>query len=156
MNEHVAIKRQKSPDYEVDGYGWAMAQTALIRDGRSDEIDWENVAEEIESVGKRERSTLKSHLIQVIIHMLKWDVQPERRGKSWYVSIGTQRVHAQDALRENPSLKPTLDEVVSEATNTARRLAAIETKLPEKHFDLVSYSVDDVFNRPFEWDGDED
>ena len=156
MNEHVAIKRQISPDYAADGYGWAMAQAALIRDGRSDEIDWENVAEEIESVGKRERSTLKSHLIQVIIHMLKWDVQPERRGRSWYVSIATQRVHAQDALRENPSLKPSLDEVVSEATNTARRLAAIETKLPENHFDLVSYSVDEVFNRPFEWDGDED
>ena len=156
MNQHVAIKRPASPDYLVDPYGWAMAQAALIRDGRSDEIDWKNVAEEIESVGKSERSALKSHLIQVIIHMVKWDVQPERRGRSWYISIGTQRIDALQVLDENPSLKPHLDEIVVSAIQLAKRKAQLETRLTAAHFESVVYTTDDVFNRPFEWDGDED
>ena len=156
MNQHVAIKRPASPDYLADPYGWAMAQAALIRDGRSDEIDWDNVAEEIESVGRSERSALKSHLIQVIIHMLKWDVQPERRGRSWFISIVNHRDDAEIVLAENPSLKPELDLIVANALQYAKRRAPRDTNLPGKLFEGVNYSADDVFNRPFEWDGSED
>ena len=156
MNEHVAIKRQISPDYAADGYGWAMAQAALIRDGRSDEIDWENVAEEIESVGRSERSALKSHLIQVIIHMLKWDVQPERRGRSWYLSIINHRDDAEIVLAENPSLKAELNSILADAVQYAKRRTPRDTNLPRKLFEGMNYTLDEVFNRPFEWDGDED
>ena len=149
MNEHVAIKKPASPDYDADGYGWAMAQSKFIREGLMDEVDWKNVAEEIETMGRNERGALE-------IHMLKWDVQPERRGRSWYVTISSQRVQALRVLTKNPSLKPALPEMVAEAMEDARRLAAIETNIPEKRFDLIEYAQDEIFNRPFEWTGEGD
>ena len=75
-------------DYDKDGYGWAMEQAALLRARRFSEIDLENIAEEIESVGKSERRTLESHLSRLMMHLLKWQYQPERRGNSWVCRLG--------------------------------------------------------------------
>jgi hypothetical protein len=135
------------PDYAKDGYGWAMAQAAIIRAGRLDSIDWENVAEEIESVGRSERSEYTSHMIRVIAHLIKWDVQPERRGMSWWLSIMNGRDDAERFLKSNPSLKPLLDEIHKEALSYARRQAERETNLPRALIEGVDLSRDDVVNR---------
>ncbi len=58
--------------YEKDAYGWAMEQAALIRAGRLSELDLENIAEEIESVGKSERKALESFLARLLMPRLKW------------------------------------------------------------------------------------
>ena len=150
MNRPAKITGGKpvdSPDYHADGYGWAMAQAAHIRAGRFASIDWENVAEEIESVGKSERSRYKSHLVQVLIHMLKWDAQPERRGMSWWHSIANGRVDALATLDENPSLKPELEKIHEEAIILARKKAIIETGLDKAIFDKIEISAADAFER---------
>lgn len=150
MNKMVSIKPLPGPGYEVDGYGWAMAQADRIRARRFDEIDWENVAEEIESVGRSEKSAYKSQLIRVLLHMLKWEAQPDRRGRSWWLSIMNGRAEALDALKENPSLKPLLGEIHLEALDFARKQAARETGINEAAFDAIPISEREAFDRPYE------
>jgi Domain of unknown function DUF29 len=149
MNKMVTIKKSASPDYDRDGYGWAMAQAALIRAGRIDQIDWENVAEEIESVGRSEKSAYKSQLIRILVHMLKWEAQPERRGKSWWLSIMNGRAEALEALEENPSLKSLQGEIHKSALDFARKRAALETGLDESVFFKIDITQSDVFNRAY-------
>lgn len=63
----------RTDGYKRDVYSWARAQARLIREGRFEEVDAANVAEEIESVGRSERSSLRSYLARVLQHLLKWD-----------------------------------------------------------------------------------
>lgn len=135
-----------SPDYAVDGYGWAMAQTALMRSG-STALDWANIIEEIESVGKSELRSLESNLFQIALHLLKWDAQPSRRGNSWWHCIENHRDAAQKDLRKNPSLRPLVDELVREAVEDGKRRAARDTGLPETAFASLNYDVDALFER---------
>ena len=74
-----------------DYYKWSIEQAAYIRAGRFDLVDLLNVADEIESVGKSEARELRSNLEIVLIHLLKWDQQPQRRGRSWALSIAEHR-----------------------------------------------------------------
>jgi Domain of unknown function DUF29 len=137
------------PDYDKDGYGWAMAQAAIIRAGRLDSIDWENVAEEIESVGRSERSQYTGHMIRILAHIIKWEVQPDRRGMSWWLSIMNGRDDAERFLKENPSLKPIIDEIHQDALTYAKRQAVRETDLPRALIESISPSREDAINREF-------
>ncbi len=144
-----------SPDYWQDPYGWAMHQAALIRAGRLAEIDLENVAEEIESLGRSEFRSLKSNLAQILLHMLKWDYQPERRSRSWVISINKHRRAYQSDLDDNPSLKPRRAEALSEAYKDARGDAADETHLPLKTFPAdCPYDWAAILDQVYDWDGD--
>ena len=138
-----------SPDYDADGYGWAMAQAALIRERRFDAIDWDNVAEEIETMGRSERNAYYSQLVRVLLHMLKWEAQPARRGMSWWLSIMNGRDDALHALRQNPGLKPELAEMHVAALDQARHKAWIETGIPKSVFDAIHISQADAFERAF-------
>src|SRR3954452_855418 len=77
--------------YEDDLYTWVNEQVALLRAGRLDEIDAENIAEELAGVGRSETAKLRSILRVLVMHMLKWDQQPEFRARSWVHSIRDQR-----------------------------------------------------------------
>src|ERR671936_1450259 len=79
-------------EYERDFYSWLMEQARLLREGRWDELDRDNLAEEIESLGREQFNKLESALRVLLMHMLKWDHQPEKRGKSWVISIKDQRI----------------------------------------------------------------
>jgi Domain of unknown function DUF29 len=135
------------PDYHEDGYGWAIAQAEHIRAGHFDSIDWENIAREIESVGRSERSRYKSHLVQVLIHMLKWEVQPDRRGMSWWLSIANGRIDALATLDDNPSLKPELSQIHDEALALAKQKAALQTGIDADVFEPIETSRTDAFER---------
>jgi Domain of unknown function DUF29 len=147
MNKSVRITVPKTPAYDEDGYGWAMAQADLLRKGRFAEIDLENIVEEIECVGKRERSEYQSHLIRVIAHMIKWEVQPDRRGMSWWLSIMNGRDEAERFLEKNPSLKAHLDDIHREATRYARRQVYRDTGLPDDVINMVEINYHDTINR---------
>ncbi|HEY8567299.1 MAG TPA: DUF29 domain-containing protein [Beijerinckiaceae bacterium] len=139
-------------DYDGDFYTWSLEQAALLRAGRLSELDLENVAEEIESLGNEQFSKLQSAYRVILMHMLKWDQQPERRTRSWAVSIATQRFDVDDVLRRNPGLKSRLQEALDGAYRRARIEAADQTDLPFKRFSVeCPYSVDEVMTRAFEW-----
>lgn len=138
--------------YGTDFYTWAMEQSALLRDGRVGELDLPNLAEEIESLGKSQFSALASAYRVILVHMLKWDHQPERRTRSWITSIETQRVDAEEELLDSPGLKPRVGEAVGRAYRRARIEAAGQMRrsratLPE----ICPYTPEEIMRRPFAW-----
>jgi hypothetical protein len=123
--------------YERDFYAWANEQAALLRAGRLTEADLENIAEEIESMGRSEKRELNSRLRVLLMHLLKWRHQPMLRSKSWSNTIAAQRDDIVDHLADNPSLKDKLPEVLTSAYRKAILDAAIETGIDSSTFPSV-------------------
>ena len=115
--------------YERDFYAWANEQAALLRAGNLSAADIENIAEEIESMGKTQKQEMVNRLAVLLLHLLKWQYQPDRRGASWEASIANTRDDLSDHLADNPSLKSQLPESIAAAYRRARRDAAGETGL---------------------------
>ena len=125
---------RNSVDYEKDFYAWTVEQTRLLRSGELSALDIENIAEEIESMGRRDRREIKSRLIVLLCHLLKWRMQPQMRSPSWSATIREQRRKIDELLGESPSLRPTLPEIPPPAYAEAREDAAAETGLAETAF----------------------
>lgn len=123
--------------YEEDFHGWALAQADALRRRSANELDWENLQEEIESLGRSQRKELRNRLTVLIAQLLKWDAQSDQRTRSWSVTINLQRRDIEDHLAENPSLKSSLNEIFDAACSRAVLFAAIETRLVED--DLERY-----------------
>lgn len=107
------------PKYEDDFYAWTMANASLLKQGRFSEVDMENIIEEIESMGRSEKNQLVNRFAVLIAHLLKWQFQPDFRGRSWHGTIKEQRKRAKILLKENPSLKSKLTEAFSDAYELA-------------------------------------
>jgi hypothetical protein len=120
--------------YETDFYTWALEQAALLRAGRFAELDLEHIAGEIEDMGKAERNQLRNRLTVLLMHLLKWQYEPSRRGSSWVNTIREQRRAIVWLIEDNPSLKASLDELLSTAYDRAIDEAADETSLPVQTF----------------------
>jgi hypothetical protein len=120
--------------YEQDFYAWTLKNATLLRQGRLGEIDREHLAEELESMGRGEKRELSNRLAVLLAQMLKWRIQANRRGRSWQLTLKEQRRQAMRVLRDNPSLKPVLAEIVAEAYEDAILRAAQETGLDESAF----------------------
>jgi len=75
-----------------------------------EKVDWENLLEEIEDTGKGERQAIRSNLVIVLLHLLKWQFQPEHRTGSWAASITEHRRPILDSLNDSPSLKSAIAE----------------------------------------------
>lgn len=118
--------------YETDFYLWTQQQADLLRQGQFNRVDLDlaNIAEEIESMGKRDRRAVSRYLQNVLMHLLKWRYQPERRGTSWRMSIDNGRYQIADILEESPSLKSQMDALTTKEYSRARKNAAGETGLP--------------------------
>jgi hypothetical protein len=141
----------EAPLHERDLHAWSVEQARLLKTRRLDQLDAENVAEEILDVGSNEYDKLESALRVLLMHMLKWDYQPERRTRSWQNSIAVQRGHALKQLRKNPSLRSRVEEATQDGYWAARLEASSETDLPVETFpETCPYSWDDILNRTFE------
>lgn len=142
--------RPAAADYERDFYSWLMEQARHVRDGRWDAVDRENLAEEIESLGREQFNKLESALRVLMLHVLKWDHQPANRSRSWVLSIRSQRLEAEDVLSDNPGLKPRVAEAVARGYRKARLEAAKETGLDEDAFPATCpYTWDEIVAREF-------
>jgi hypothetical protein len=120
--------------YDQDFYAWTNEQAALLRAGKLSEADVAHIAEEIESMGRTEKRELVSRLTVLLLHLLKWQYQPDRRGNSWRRSIANSRDRLADHLADNPSLNSQLSEAIARAYRYARRDAANETGFDEAVF----------------------
>ena len=120
--------------YETDFYGWVFDQAEFLKAGRFVDLDLEHLIEEIESMGRREKRTLESRLIVLLQHLLKWQYQPMRRGRSWQSTIKVQRNRMIEVVEDNPSLKPKIPEILHTAYSSAVLGAASETGLDENVF----------------------
>ena len=96
--------------YEKDVILWSQQQAALLRSGEFSQLDIEHLADEIEDVGKSEKRELANRMAKLLAHLLKWQYQPERRGRSWQTTIRNQRNSLKIALKITPSLKAAMRE----------------------------------------------
>jgi hypothetical protein len=97
--------------YDDDVVAWAEQQASLLRAGRWSELDIDNIAEEIEDVGKSEKRELQSRLALLIAHLLKWAYQHDMRGHSWVYTIREQRAAIRQDLIKGLGLKPLLTDI---------------------------------------------
>jgi len=118
-------------DYEDDFYAWTVEQARLLRSGEFSELDIENIAEELESMGRSDKREIESRLSVLLAHLLKWQLQVGLRSRSWSGTIREQRERIEDLLAESPSLRSLVASIRPALYARARRRAADETGLPE-------------------------
>jgi hypothetical protein len=136
--------------YEQDFYLWIQATIELLKQGRLTELDLENLIEEIETMGRSENKALRSNLEVVLMHLLKYKYQADKRCGSWRATIREHRKRLRQALEESPSLKPFLSEVFALCYDDARLLAADETELDLIIFPEQSpFTPEEVLNPDF-------
>jgi hypothetical protein len=134
--------------YDTDYVLWLEEQVAHLRAGRLGALDVENVALELESLMKSERRQLGNRLEVLILHLLKWDHQPDQRANRWRASVAEQRARIRRLLQDSPSLRPSLIESAREVYLDAVERAAIETGLSEASFpQTLPYTVEQIFER---------
>jgi hypothetical protein len=137
-------------DYEKDFYAWTVEQAGLLRAGEFSAVDVANIAEEVESLGRRDRRELGSRLTVLVAHLLEWQKQPDMRSKSWSATIREQRRPIEKLLEDSPSLRPFVATVLAEIYNDAREDAAEETGLAGTKFPAeCPFTLDEVLPRVF-------
>jgi hypothetical protein len=127
--------------YEQDFYLWIEITAKQLKAGNFTEIDLENLIEEIESMGRSEKRALESNLVVLLMHLLKYKYQPEKRSKSWLSTMFEHRRRLNKQFQDSPSLKKYFLETFAECYQDARQQASIETGL-----DLDIFPVDSPFN----------
>ena len=138
------------PKYEEDFYGWAMANAQLLKERKVSEIDFDNLIEEIESMGRSNFDQLINRFAVLIAHLLKWQYQPNLKGHSWLYTIREQRSRIKDHLIENPSLKSRIDEAFTKGYRYGVYQAAKETGFDEKDFpSTCPYTFEQCFDEEF-------
>jgi hypothetical protein len=147
-------------DYDTDIVRWAERQTALLRQHaatvRSNDpaIDWPNIIEEIESVGRSERSALASHVRTILEHLAKLEASPAVEPRAgWRQTVLRARAALDEVLEESPSLRPTVDAVIQRELKRIRPLVADAlasyNEAPRVPLDRLSYSAEQVLGTWF-------
>jgi len=148
MNK-ILWKQQATP-YDADYARWCAEQGALLREGRAEAVDTANLAEEIETLGRSEQRELENRLNVLLVHLLKWRYQPERRSASWRGTIVEQRNRIARRLSESPSLQAYPASILPEEYESARLIAAGETGLNEAVFPVICpFVINEVLDKAF-------
>lgn len=126
---------------------WIQQTAQLLREHRWQEIDLKLLIEEVEDLGKSERRAITSQLIRLLLHLLKWQYQPQRRSDSWLDSITDARTQIDLAIQDSPSLKSYLSEQLDDSYQKARRQAAKQTGMEISVFpENCPYALELVLN----------
>jgi hypothetical protein len=118
-----------SGSYTTDFNLWIEQTAQLLRSHHWHEIDVEHLIEEVEGLGKSERRGIASQVTRLLLHLLKWQYQPQRRSDSWLDSITDSRTQIELTILDSPSLKSYPTEQVKESYQRARRQAAKQTSI---------------------------
>jgi hypothetical protein len=115
--------------YEQDLVLWARTTAQLLREKRWEAIDLPHLIEEIEDLGKSERSAIGSQMERIMVHLLKWQYQPQRRSDSWLDSINDGRSQIRRKIEDSPSLRNYPEAILQKEYARARREASRQTGL---------------------------
>ncbi|MGD9409837.1 MAG: DUF29 domain-containing protein [Thiohalocapsa sp.] len=136
--------------YEQDYVRWLFENAALLRAGDLEALDGENIAEELEDLARSDVRAVGNHLAVIMLHLLKWQYQPEARSSGWRGSIYNGRTSVKDLLDDSPSLRNRLPALVARHYPRARFNAANETGLPESTFpESCPYTIDQLLSTDF-------
>jgi len=145
-----ALKSPAGSLYDEDFAAWTAATARLLRARRLTELDLEHLAEEVEDMGKSQTRERNSRLRALLVHLLKWQGQPQKRSRGWRSTIDAQRVELRDLLRQSPSLRHRLPESLPEVYRDAVRAAGIETGLAAGTFPReCPFRVEQILDNDF-------
>ena len=142
-------------DYDLDFYAWTQRQGSLLRRLAAGErvndadLDWPNIAEEIETLGRSERGAVASRIRNVIEHLMKLEASPATEPRAgWRRTIKRERIDIESLLDGNPTLKPIVSQLIALELPRARRLvlASLEEygETPRLDPESLSYSEEQV------------
>lgn len=150
----AARARGVNDHLDRDLYAWAyeQAQAQALRRGQFSKLDALGLAEEIEDVGGEIYNRMESALRVTLMHLLKWDRQPDTRTRSWHLSIRNGRLDIEDLVERHPSFRLRLPGAVAKAYRRARIDAAGETGLDDDAFPAeCPYGFGEIMTRPLPW-----
>jgi Domain of unknown function DUF29 len=125
----VVLNCDNESQYEIDYFRWLEVTVAQLRDRDLTRVDWAHLIEELEDMGRSEKRGLESNLVVLLLHLLKWQFQPEMRSGSWAGSIAEHRRRIRKSLQDSPSLLQYLETIGEECYQDARQQAHLETGL---------------------------
>jgi len=136
--------------YDQDFYAWTFHNATLLRQHRWQELDIDKIAEELESMGRSEKRELGHRLALLLMHLLKWQFQPNRQSHSWLYTIKDQRRAIRRLLKDSPSLQHQLDLIFNEAYEDSILMAVKETGMKESAFPVaVPYTLEQALDDEF-------
>jgi hypothetical protein len=133
MEESPKRRQSFQCTYQLDFYSWALEQARLLRERRAAELDWDNLAEEVEDLARRDAHALQSNCEVLIAHLLKLTHagEPQRRRnlRLWQLHVRNAQRRIADLLAENPGLKTRTSELFAKAWPYGRdeALTALES-----------------------------
>lgn len=123
--------------YELDFNLWLEQTANLLKQRQLEQLDYDSLIEEIESMERSEKNALESNLEQLLMHLLKWKYQPSKRSNSWQYSITEHSLRLNKAFKKSPSLRIYFEEVFEECYQNARLLASKDTGLNKDIFPVI-------------------
>jgi hypothetical protein len=141
--------------YERDYYTWAQEQAQALRDHRLEEIDWLNLAEEVEDLSRSERRALQTRIVRLLEHLLKLAyARPrmlESNSRGWHLSATNARTAITDLLDESPGLRPLVNDLFARAYRIARNDTLRVLRLPDSAIpEACSWTFDRIIDDHFE------
>jgi Domain of unknown function DUF29 len=135
------------PDlYKADETAWLEAMSELIQQGRFGDLDYPHLREYLADMERRDRREVKSRLVVLIKHVLKWMHQAEKRSASWRGTIIAQRQELADLLASG-TLRNHAEAVLAETYENAVERAVAETELPAETFsEECPYTLDQLLS----------
>lgn len=136
--------------YDEDYSRWLESTIDQLKTSQFSEVDWVNLIEELEDMGRSEKRAIYSNLKILLLHLLKYCYQPEKRSKSWLSSICEHRQRLHRAFKDSPSLKNYFVAVLTDSYEDARELAAVETGLELIVFPKeCPFTTEEILDRNF-------
>jgi hypothetical protein len=136
--------------YEQDFNLWLEETVNLLKARQLSLIDYDNLIEEIESMGISHKHALQSNLVCVLMHLLKWQYQKDKRTNSWRYTIIEHRDRLEVSFQDSPSLKRYFDDVLDNCYQKARRFASEETGLDIKTFPFdLPFTKEQILNSDY-------
>ena len=136
--------------YETDALIWTNLQVELLRAGKFDQLDVENIISELDGQVKKDKRETAHRLIGLMAHLLKYKFQPQRRSSGWIHTISEHRRSIEGVLQDMPSLRPAIADYIANGYPKAVKDAARETRLPLSAFPNDNpFTIEQILDEDF-------
>ena len=133
--------------YDQDFFLWTQQQAAALRRAQASNLplDWENLAKEIESLGKSDRRELASQVTRILRHLLKLTISPAAEPRAgWRSSVNEARSQIELLLEGSPSLRREVDSSIQKQVRAAAKLAAADLEQHREPAEVIRVQLEQV------------
>ncbi|MBD2134944.1 DUF29 domain-containing protein [Sphaerospermopsis sp. FACHB-1094] len=136
--------------YKIDDYEWLLTNIELLKQGKFNDVDLENLIEELADLGNEKKNAVKSLLEQVIRHLLLlqyWTEEIENNGHHWQSEILGFRYQLEDRLTTN--LRNFLADELDHIYQRALKYVQVKTKFKVDFPSECPYTLEQLLDVDF-------